>query len=137
MIRRDEQRVARPLAGLPDAADGDVGGLDGADGGLVIARVSDHVGRGEIAHDKGIASLALCLRLQRLNDAAGDLINAHGWLQVVGCHLGRGDQLAILPFELHLAAPVEEKGDVGVLFRLGRVELAHALPGQPLGQHIV
>ena len=45
----------------------------------------------------------------------GDFLCAHLWLKVVGCDLGRGDQIAIFILGLPLHSAVEEEGDVSIL----------------------
>ena len=52
------------------------------------------------------------------------LRRGHFWLQVIGRHLRARDEQPVLAREGRLAAAVEEVRDVGVLLRLGHVQLA-------------
>ena len=48
VVRGDHQGVVVLEAGGVDAADGEVGGLDGPEGGRVVAGMANHVGRREV-----------------------------------------------------------------------------------------
>ena len=99
-----------------------VGRLAGGDGRFQHAGVADHVGVGEVDDHEVEAP-----RLDRADHRVGDAGGAHLRLQVVGRHLRRGDQGALLAGEGLLAPAVEEEGDVRVLLGLGGVELGAAV----------
>ncbi len=63
MIGRDKKNIAQTLASFPDAANCNIGSLDGGNGGGVYARMANHVWRRKVAHDKLILG-----RLKALND---------------------------------------------------------------------
>ena len=70
---------------------------------------------------------------QRSAELAGRRRGAHLGLVVVGGHVARGgDQAALLPLPLRLAAAVEEVRHMGVLLGLRDVQLALS----PLGEHL-
>lgn len=83
--------------------------------GVEIAGMSDHVGRGKVAHDEFVF-----LRLDRLGDRVGYSLGVHLGLLVVGGHLGGGDHDPLFALELLFDTSVEEERDVGVFLGLWR-----------------
>ena len=75
--------------------------------------------------------------LDALDGLGGDLRLAHLGLEVVGGHLGGGDQAPVLPGEHGLHAAVEEEGHMGVLLRLGDAKLGHVLLGDIFAENVV
>jgi hypothetical protein len=106
-------------------------GLTALDRSLVDAGVSHHVGRGEVAHHEGVFP-----RHHLLHHLLRHPVGIHLRLQIVGVDFRRGDHASLLPVEDRLTPAVEEEGNVGVLLRLGAVELGDSLGGEPLGQHV-
>ena len=103
------------LDGLVDAAELGVDGFDGADGGLHLAGVADHVGVGEVDDDDVEGGVG-----EGLDDGVGDAGGGHLGGEIVGGDLLRGDELAVFAGEGFFDAAVEEVGDVGVLSRSRR-----------------
>ena len=121
-----DQRFRTGLpAGSDHAPEAAVEGLHAGDGGLVVASVSDHIGVGVVADDRVVGA-----GLDGFDQTVGQLLGAHLRLLIVGAHMGRRHQHAILAVEHPLLSTVEEKGHVGVLLGLGDPELA-----QPCVRH--
>lgn len=132
VIGSDEKDVVVLDAGLVDGSNGSIGSLDTLDSSLVDSSVSDHVGRGEVAHDEGVLA-----GLDLLSNLVTNRGSRHLRLQVVGGDFGRGDQITVLTLELGLGTSVEEEGDVGVLLGLSNVALGDLLLGEPLGEDVI
>ena len=113
------RRCRRLLDGLVDAAELGVDGFDGADGGLHLAGVADHVSVGEVDDDDVEGGV-----VDGFDDGVGDAGGGHLGGQVVGGDLLRGDERAVFAGEGLLDATVEEVGDVGVLLGFGDAEVA-------------
>ena len=90
--------------------------------------MAHHVAVGEVEDDHIVIAA-----LNALDGLRGDLGGAHLRLEVIGGHLGGGDQTAVLAREHLLSATVEEESHMGVLLRLGNAELSIALAGVILG----
>ncbi len=105
--------------------------LDRLDGRLQNAGVADHVGIGEVDQHEVVVAFV---------DPPDDLVHqqpsAHLRLKIVGRHLGRRLQVALLALKRGFLAAVEEVGHVGVLLRLGGVQLPAALLAQHFGQRV-
>ena len=108
-----------------------VHGLHGLDGGVKHAGVAHHVTVGKVQDDHVILAA-----LDPLDALLGHLGGAHLGLQVVGGHLGAGDDAAVLAGEGLFPAAVEEEGDVGVLLGLGDAQLGHAQVGDILAHDV-
>ncbi len=132
VVGGDEQAAATLADGLVDAAELSVDGLDGADGGLHLAGVTDHVGVGEVDDDDVEGGVA-----DGLDDGVGDAGGGHLGGEVVGGDLLRGDEGAVLAGKGLLDAAVEEVGDVGVLLGLGDAEVAKVGLGHEVGEEVV
>ena len=104
---------------LDDARQAAIDRLDSRDGRLPDTAVADHVGVGVVRDDEVIPT-----RLDRLDQRVRDPWRAHLGLQVVGGHLRRRDQRAVLIWKIHLATAVEEIGHVGVFLGFGDPQLA-------------
>ena len=94
--------------------------------------MTHHVAVG-IVQDDDIVLAAL----DALHALVADLIGAHLGLEVIGGHLGRGHEAAILTGEGLLHTAIEEEGHMGVLFRLGDAQLGQAAVGNILAEDIV
>ena len=93
--------------------------------------MAHHVAVGEVEDDHIVIAA-----LNALDGLRGDLGGAHLRLEVIGGHLGGGDQTAVLAREHLLSATVEEESHMGVLLRLGNAELSIALAGDILAEDI-
>ena len=93
--------------------------------------MAHHVAVGEV-EDNHVVIAAL----NALDGLLRDLGGAHLRLEIVGGHLGGGDQAAVLAGEHLLVAAVEEEGHVGVLLRLGNAQLGIALLGDILAENV-
>lgn len=105
--------------GVVDAAEFGVDGLDGADGGLHLAGVTDHIGVSEV-DDHDIEGGAA----DGFDDCIGDAGGGHLGGEVVGGDLLRGDEGAVFAGKGLLDAAVEEVGDVGVLLGLCHAQVS-------------
>ena len=94
--------------------------------------MAHHVAVGEIQDDDIIVP-----GFDALHAFLTDLRGAHLRLEVIGGHLGRGDQHPVPTGEDGLTSAVEEEGDVGVFLRLGDAELGHAHFAEVLAQAVV
>jgi hypothetical protein len=74
-------------------------------------RATNHIRRGEIAHDEFMLAF-----LQDLGNLLCDTVNTHFRVFVVRGNFGRGYHVSLFVFELLLRAAVEEKGDVRIFF---------------------
>ena len=131
VVGGDQGHAAHAGGGLHHLAHAVVHGLHGLDGGLKHAGVAHHVAVGEVEDDHVVIAA-----LDALDGLLGDLGGAHLGLEVIGGHLGGGDQAAILSGEDLLRPAVEEEGHVGVLLRLGDAQLGVALPGDILAKNV-
>ena len=127
VIRRQDDAAAGRGHGAHDARQAGVEGGDGGHGGVEAAGVPHHVGVREIAdHD------VVPPRGDVRDEGVGDGRRAHLGLQVVGRHLRRRNEDAILAAVGPFLAAVEEVGDVRVLLRLGQPQVGAAVRGQDL-----
>ncbi|MNX92463.1 hypothetical protein D3C86_1246030 [compost metagenome] len=126
VVGGDDRRAALGLDGPDDAAEADVQRLDRLHRRPQVAGVAHHVGIGEV-HDDDVGLGVL----DPLHRHVRHLEGAHLGLEVVGRHLGAGDQDPLLAAVGLLDPAVEEEGDVRVLLGLGGTQLAH--PG--VGEH--
>ena len=131
VVGGNEGHAAHPGGSLHHLAHPRVHGLHGLDGGLEHAGVAHHVAVGEVEDDHIVIAT-----LNALDGLLGDLGGAHLRLEIVGGHLGGGDQTAVLAREHLLGAAVEEESHMGVLLRLGNAELSIALAGDILTEDI-
>jgi len=113
MIRCHDQNVPGLFARLEYGLDRPIRVGDGLDGGFILSRVSNHVGRSKVAHDE-----LVFLRSDDFRHLVRHFQSGHLRLEVVRRHLGTVDQEPIFLFELPLDAAVKEKGDMGVLLGL-------------------
>ena len=119
MVRSDDQDVTVLRAGLGNEADGMVGGLDGFQGGGVVAGVTDHVGWGEVGEDEGVLAGAY-----RLAHRLCYLGNGHFRLKVISRNLKvmekldlwRRNQNSLFILERLFSSSVEKERHVRVLF---------------------
>lgn len=131
VIGGNEQNVVVLLASLIDLANGLVSGSNTLDGGLVHAGVANHVGRGEVVHDK--VELLLAKALSHLGT---DGSCTHLWVKIVGSNSGRRDHIAGFAREILFDTTVKEESDVSVFLSLSNVALLEVLLGKPFGQHV-
>ena len=131
VVCRNERRAAFFQHRAHHARDTRIHGLDGFHCRVDDAGVAHHVAV-RVVHDVDVGRVGAYGRLQLLRH----LRRAHLGFEVVGGHLGRVHEAALLAVLGRLHAAVEEKGDVRVLFRLGRVKLAQAACGQIVGQYV-
>ena len=131
VVRRHHGDAALAAGGLHHLANAGIHGLHGLDGRVKDAGVAHHVAVGEVQHDDVVGP-----GLDALDALLADGGGAHLRLEVIGGHLGRGDEAAVLPGENGLHAAVEEEGHVGVLLRLRDAQLGHAHPGEVLAQAV-
>jgi hypothetical protein len=103
--------------------------LNGGDCRLHIAGMAHHVRIGDIANDDII--LARADRCRQLFCQVG---GAHFRLQIIRGDFGRRDQDALFEGIRVLAATVEKKCDVRILFGFSNAQLSHALLGQQFAQ---
>lgn len=99
--------------------------------GMVNTCVTHHVTIGKIHHDE-----IILLRIDSTDELVLYLEGTHLRLQVVGCHLRRMNQNAVLTLERLLAAAVEEESHVCILLRFGCMQLTLAEPAEILAQGI-
>ena len=132
VVGGDDDLAAQLQGGGHHLAHAVVHRLGGLDGGLVHAGVAHHVAVGEVQNDDVIGAA-----LDALDALGGDQRLGHLRLEVIGGHLGGGDQAAILAGEHLLHAAVEEEGDMGVLLRLRDAQLGHAQLGDILAEDVV
>ena len=93
--------------------------------------MADHVRIREVDDRECVA------RSDLVAEAGGDLSSRHLRLVVVARHVSRTrDEDPGLARPLVLAPAVEEVGDVGVLLRLGDMQLARAVLGEHLGHRL-
>ena len=121
MVRGHDDAAARPEGHVDDLPDRRVRRLHRLDRGREVSGVADHVGVRQV-HDREVVFAAP----RRVHERRRDAGRAHLRPQVVGRHLRRGHQLAVLAGERRLAPAVEEVRDVRVLLRLGSMELGEA-----------
>lgn len=131
VVGSDEKDVVVLDTGLVDGSNSSISSLDTLDSSLVDSSVSDHIGRGKVAHDEGVLA-----GLDLLGNFITNSSSRHLGFQVVGGDLGRGNQVTVLTVELGLGTSVEEEGDVGVLLGLGNVALGDLLLGEPLSKNV-
>ena len=128
----DEEGAAVLADGVVDASELTVDGFDGADGGLDLAGVADHVGVGEVDDDDVEGGV-----VDGFDDGVGDAGGGHLWREVVGGYLLGGDEDAVFAGEGFLDAAVEEVGDVGILLGLCDAEVAEVGLGHDVGEDVV
>ena len=91
--------------------------------------MADHVGVGEVAdHD------VVLRRVDVGDERVGDALRAHLGHQIVGRHLLRRDQDAVLAGIRLLASAVEEVRDVRVLLGFGEPQVGAAAGGEDVGE---
>mmetsp|Transcript_76106 Transcript_76106/g.150867 ORF Transcript_76106/g.150867 Transcript_76106/m.150867 type:complete len:283 (+) Transcript_76106:557-1405(+) len=133
MVGEDEEAHAMFDARVADLADAHVRVCRGLHCLVHHAGVADHVGRREVADEQCVFA---CLDLT--HHSVRYRLRSHLGLEVVGGHLGRLLEFALLALKGLLAATIEEEGDVGKLLGLGGVELGETLLGygltEPVGQ---
>ena len=127
VVGGEQHLAARGQHRADDPARALVHGLDGLDRRLEHAGVAHHVAVGKVQDDDVVFAA-----LDAPHALVGHEVGAHFGLQVVGCHLGAGDEGPVLALEGRLDAAVEEEGHVGVFFGLGDAQLGEALFGQIL-----
>ena len=132
VVGGDQGDTAHLGGGLHHLAHALVHGLHSLDGGLKDAGVAHHVAVGEVQDDDVVLAA-----LDALHALVADLVGAHLGLQVVGSHLGGGDQAPVLAGEGLLHAAVEEEGDMGILLGLGDPELGQAVLRDILTENVM
>src|SRR5699024_10871687 len=132
VVGGDEGHAAHLGGGLHHLAHALVHGLHGLHSGVKHAGVTHHVAVGEVEDDDVVLAA-----LDALNGLLGDLGGAHRGLQVIGRHLGRGDQAPVLAGEYLLGAADEEERHMGILLGIGDAQLGVALAGNVLAKDVL
>lgn len=132
VVGGDEEGSAYAADLVVDAAELGVYGFDGADGGLELTGVADHVGVGEVDDDDVEGGV-----VYRFDDGVGDAGGGHLRGEVIGRDLLRGDEGAIFAGEGFLDAAVEEISDVGVFFGFGDAKVAEVGLGHEVGEEVI
>ena len=127
VVCRDADLAADLADGIDEPSDAGIDRLDRLDDGRDDARMPDHVAVGIVEDDEVILA-----GLDRLDDLVRDLDRAHLRLQIIGRHLWRMHENAVLTLVRLLDTAVEEECDVCVLLRLrdaqlGVAEILHIL----------
>lgn len=91
-----------------------------------------HIAVGKVQDDNVVGSA-----LNTGKHLVGDQIGAHFRLQVIGGHLGRGDQGPVLLLAGSLHPTVKEKGHMGILLGFCNTQLGLALLGKIFAQGVV
>ena len=99
---------------------------------FVDTRVADHIAVGKIDNDKVVFVCA-----NGFDELIFHLESTHFGLQIIGCYFRRGYEYAVFTFIGRFASAIEEKRDVGIFLRLGRVELLQALAAQIFAERIL
>ena len=131
VIGGDEEVASALLDGLIDAVELGVDGLNGLDGGLELAGVTDHVGVGEVDDDDIEGGV-----VDGLDDGVGDAGRGHLGREVVGSDLLGRNEDAVFAGERLFDASVEEVGNVRVLLGLGDAEVAQTSVGHDVGEEV-
>lgn len=132
MVGRDEEDITMLLAGLVYNSDCGIRRLNALDGGLIHARMTNHVRGRKVVHQELI--LAVCDPLSKF---LGNRACAHFRVQVISGHLGRRNHLPVFSRELLLNTAIEEESDVRVLLGLGNMALLDVLFGEPFGKDVI
>ncbi len=132
MVGGDDESPAGFTHCVDDGADSAVDRFDGVDRRVELARMTDHVGVGEIDEHE-----VVLLASNRRRGRVGHLRLAHLGLFVVRLHVARrGNHLPVLALEGLFAAAVEEVRDVRVLLGLGAAELRLVVTREDLGEDV-
>ena len=133
MIGGDQHGPAGGRDRLFEPAEAGVNGFGRLDCRVEDPGVPDHVPIGVVDHDE-VEFAARDFRHQLVGHFGG----RHLGLQIVGRHLGRGDQDAFLAVpNIFSFAAIEEERHVGVLLGFGNAKLGHALVGDDLAENVV
>ena len=122
VVGDDDDLIARGASSLDGIVNTAVNGLHGLGDGTIHAGVTHHVAVSIVHHNEVVLVLA-----DGGNELVAHLIGAHLGFQVIGGHVGRRHQDAVLVGKGLLAATAEEEGHMGILLGLGDVQLALAL----------
>ena len=132
VVGGDDGFVAHRLGRFHNLVQTLVDGLHGGLDGGIDACVTHHVGVGEVHHDP-----VVLVGLQGLDKFVLHLEGRHLGLQVVGSHLGRGNQDALFARERLLTPAVDEGCDVGIFLGLGDVQLLQSHAGDVFAEGIL
>ena len=130
MIRRHDHRPARLFQRNQRPTQAQVDRLTRLDGRRQTAGMAHHVRVGIIDHDQVIALF------DGQNQLVRHLDRGHLGLQIIGRDRWRFRHEAVLARKGHLAATVQEKGDMGVFLGLGQPELAAPLCRHPFANAV-
>ena len=109
-------------------------GVDGGDrlgDGFINARVSDHVAVGVVDDDEIVFLFGNSLAKRVANFEGG-----HFRFEVVGSDLRRRDEDSILARERRFTSAIEEECDMGILLRLGDVELLETFGREEFAERV-
>ena len=132
VIGSDYGLITHLFGSLHDLAQTLVNHLHGLFYGGIDARMTHHVGIGEIYHNP-----IVLVGLECLYELFLDFVCRHLGLQVVGSHLGRGYQYAVFARKRFFTPSVDERGDMGIFLGLCDVQLLQALAGDVFAEGII
>ena len=95
-----------------------VNGPNSLGNGVIDTGVTHHVTIGEIHNDE-----IVLLGIDGTNELVLHFISRHLRLQVVSCHLWRGNQDTVFPIERLFTTPIKEECNVSIFLRLCSVKL--------------
>ena len=132
MVGNDDSLVIISLGSLNHLLHAVVDSPYGFGNGIIYTCVAHHVAVSEVDHDEVVFVL-----VDGSHQFVLHLVSRHLGLQVVGSHLWRGHQDAVLTLKGSLATTIEEESHVCILLRLGSVQLLLALTAQILAQRVL
>ena len=122
VVGNDDCLVVVSLGSFDDVVHALVDGNDSLGDGIINTCVTNHVAVCEVHNDEVVL---LCV--DGSDEFVLHLECAHVRLEVVGRHLWRSHEDAVLTCEWSLATTIEEEGDVSIFLSLGSVQLALAI----------
>ncbi len=131
VVGEDEGFIALLFSRLQQAPEALVHRFGGFDSGFENARVPHHVRVGVVQADEVGGG-----GFHGFDDGLRHFVGAHFGLEVVGGHLGGGDEDAAFAGEDLFAPPVEEERNVGVFFGFGDANLGETLPGEHFAESV-
>ena len=130
VIGRDDHRAASRIQRGKRAAKTLIDRLAGADRGIEVSGMPDHVWSGIIDHDQVIA------RADRVNELIGHLGSGHLGLQIISCDFRAWRHKTFFALFWGLLAAVQKESDMGVFLGLGQAELTKPLGRDPSAKRI-
>ena len=132
VVGNDDDLVAHFASCIDGVVNTTVYSPDSFADGVIHTSVTHHVAVGIVNDDEVVFVLA-----DGCDEFVTHLGSAHFGLQVVGCHIGRGHQDAVLVLEGLFPAAAEEEGHMGILLGLGDVQLALAQARKVFRQRVI